>query len=416
MPYLTDEFARELVAPSTGQKLHWDADADGRPGSSTSGFGLRITSGGARSWVLRYRVNETGTQRLYKIGRFPALKAERARKLAEKYAANVAEGHDPQGKKSEARKATRVSELLQRFDAEHIAERCRASTAVGYRVIIRRHIEPTIGHKRILDVTTADIIAIHQTLTRDGKPYQANRTVVLCHGIFELAIQLGYLPKDATNPASGVRHNREQPRHHHLEGPELACLLAALAHHPDTRSANAIKLLILTGARRGEVLGMRWLDLDLAKGLWNRRAADLKSGRNHAVPLNKPALDLLRSIHDEQSRQLQNLGPFVFPSAASKPRHLVEIRKFWRQVTKDAGIDNLRLHDLRHSFASTLVSSGKSIELIGSLLDHRKAATTKRYAEAHLDPKREAVEIVGEVFTAASPPSVDRLPMVRRGG
>jgi hypothetical protein len=84
MPYLTDEFARELVAPSTGQKLHWDADADGRPGSSTSGFGLRITSGGARSWVLRYRVNETGTQRLYKIGRFPALKAERARKLAEK--------------------------------------------------------------------------------------------------------------------------------------------------------------------------------------------------------------------------------------------------------------------------------------------------------------------------------------------
>jgi site-specific recombinase XerD len=95
---------------------------------------------------------------------------------------------------------------------------------------------------------------------------------------------------------------------------------------------------------------------------------------------------------------------------------LAEIRKFWRQVTKAAGIDNLRLHDLRHSFASTLVSSGKSLELIGSLLDHRKAATTKRYAEAHLDPKREAVEIVGEVFTAASPPSVDRLPMVRRGG
>jgi hypothetical protein len=98
MPYLTDAFAREVVSPSTGQPLHWDADADGRPGSSTSGFGLRITSGGARSWVLRYRVNETGTQRLYKIGRFPALKAERARKLAEKYAADVAEGHDPRAK------------------------------------------------------------------------------------------------------------------------------------------------------------------------------------------------------------------------------------------------------------------------------------------------------------------------------
>jgi hypothetical protein len=115
-----------------------------------------------------------------------------------------------------SRQARPRSEKLQ--VSAQIGRRCRPGLprTLSYCV---RHIEPTIGHKRILDVTTADIVAIHQTLTRDGKPYQANRTVVLCHGIFELAIQLGYLPKDATNPASGVRHNREQPRHHRLEGP-----------------------------------------------------------------------------------------------------------------------------------------------------------------------------------------------------
>jgi integrase len=263
MPYLTDDLARELPAPASGQKVHWDSDADGRPESATSGFGLRITAGNARAWILSYRTDD-GSQRRFKIGRFPKVKAELARKRAQELAAEIALGADPQGKRSDDRKAARVNDLIERFDREHISKR-KASTRDGYRRLIKLHVQPAIGHMKVRDVAYADIEALHRKLTKAGHRYQANRVVAVTSKMFTLA-QRWQMRTDGINPCRNVERHREQARRRYLTTDELSRLLAALAKHPDLRSANTIRLLILSGARRGEVLGMKWRDLDLSEG------------------------------------------------------------------------------------------------------------------------------------------------------
>lgn len=175
---------------------------------------------------------------------------------------------------------------------------------------------------------------------------------------------------------------------------------AALAEHPDHQGADAIK---------SEVLSMRWGDLDLTAGTWHRKAADLKQGRDHSVPLSPPALTILSALRDEQTANGKRaLGEFVFPSAVSTTRHLVEVRRLWRNVVKTADLGDLRLHDLRHSFASQLVSSGASLALIGSLLGHSSPAVTARYSHLFDSVERDAVTRVGAIIEAAGldqPPS-----------
>jgi Arm DNA-binding domain len=146
--YLTDDVARQLPSPATGQKLHWDSDDEGRPGSATRGLALRVTSGGAKSWVYTYRAKDTGTQRRYKIGRFPVVKAEAARKKAEALAEKIEMGADPQATRSDERKAIiKVDKLIEDFLDKHVST-LRSSTQAGYRAILRAHVAPAIGRAR----------------------------------------------------------------------------------------------------------------------------------------------------------------------------------------------------------------------------------------------------------------------------
>jgi integrase len=187
--------------------------------------------------------------------------------------------------------------------------------------------------------------------------------------------------------------------------------VAALAQHPDRAAADAIKLLLLTGARRGEVLSMRWLDVDLGAATWNRKAADLKQGRDHSLPLSAPAAALLRSVADTQSNGGKRpLGEFVFASAASKTQHLVAIRRLWRNVIKTADLPDFRIHDLRHSVASQLISSGASLALVGSLLGHSSPAVTQRYAHLYDSVEREAVDKIGAWIETAGMPEAAQPP------
>jgi integrase len=405
MPCLTDDVAANAPAPARGKAYTWDSDADGRVGSATKGFALRITSGGAKTWVLRYRTTDDGIQREHKIGRWPKLRAEPARKGAEQRAKEIAQGGDPQGQRVAARKAAKleregavlVDALIVRFMEEHVSKR-RASTQDGYRRIIQGHIQPAIGHMQVRKVTEADIEAIHRKITKAGHKHQANRVVAIMSKMFGLALRWR-MRTDGVNPCKGIERHFEGHRERYLTTDEANRLLAELDRHHDARSADAIRLLMLTGARRSEVLGMSWGDLDLDdKKTWTRRAENSKGKRASTVPLSPPATELLLAIRAEQIRNRPVLGEFVFPSAASKSRHLVEIKKFWRQVTKAAGLTDIRVHDLRHSFASILVSKGASLPLIGSLLAHRSVASTARYAHLALDAQRAAVDMVGETY------------------
>ncbi len=175
----------------------------------------------------------------------------------------------------------------------------------------------------------------------------------------------------------------------------MGALTKALTNHPNQQIANAIRLLVLTGARKGEVLGATWDQFDLAEGVWVKPSAHTKQKRIHKVPLNAPALELLTKMRSADD------GEFVFPGGQGND-HLAEIKGVWKVVCEEAGITGCRVHDLRHTYASILASSGLSLLVIGQLLGHTQQATTGRYAHIHDDPLREATNRVGTLVDAAA--------------
>ena len=275
----------------------------------------------------------------------------------------------------------------------------------------------------------AAIDALHRDVTViRGTPVRANRTVETLRKAFNLAIRWNWSER---NPAAGVRRNPEDKRSRYLNKTEIGALAQALNDHSEPASANAIKLLMLTGARRGEVLGATWAMFDLENGIWTKPSAHTKQRRLHRVPLSGPALRLLADLKEEATRNARKHGvamsPYVFPGVDGKP--LTDIKRTWASVCLKAGLieqvekkgrngkplkgkdgkaimiaqPSVRMHDLRHSFASILVSAGASLPLIGQMLGHTQPQTTARYAHLYDDPLRKAAETVGEVVNAGLP-------------
>ena len=213
--------------------------------------------------------------------------------------------------------------------------------------------------------------------------------------MLNLAIKWGWR---ADNPAKGTERNPEEKRHRYLSSAELDRFTAALAKHSDQQAASIFRLLLLTGARRGEVQSMQWGDLELEVGVWTKPGATTKQRTLHRVPLSAPVRQLLADLERERG-DLE----FVFPGRLGG--HRVEIKAAWRAICKAARIRDLRIHDLRHSYASQLVSAGFSLPTIGALLGHTQPATTHRYAHLADDPLRRATETVGAVI--AGKPSAD---------
>ena len=385
---LTDAIVRGLEPPEKGYTITRDTEA--------AGFAVRVTAKGVRSFVLDY-YTRSGRDRSFTIGKFPDWKVTAARARAKELRQDIDNGGDPLADVEAERTAPTVAELIERFEAEHLPRK-REVTAQEYRRTLKNHVRPHFGtHTKVTDVTYADIDALHRKITKAGSPYSANRAVAIMSKMFSLAVRWHMRE---TNPCKGIERNKEHHRRRYLSGDELGRLVAVLAEHPDRQVANAVRMLLLTGARRGEVLSMRWSDVDLGAGTWSKPASSTKQNQHHEVPLSAPARALLASIRDEQAAPGRALGEFVFPSTGKKG-HLVEIKKSWATITKAAGIKSLRLHDLRHSYASALVSSGASLPLIGSLLGHSSPATSARYSHMYSDPMRAAAEKIGVLIENA---------------
>jgi integrase len=220
-------------------------------------------------------------------------------------------------------------------------------------------------------------------------PYRGNRVLALASKLFTLAILWQYR---ADNPAKGVGRNHEEKRERYLGPAELSALLDTLTHWPNATIANIILFALLTGARRSEILGARWAEINLDNGTWTKRAARTKQAKLHVVPLSEAALTLLRSLPQD--------GPFVFPNGAGKPHS--DIWKSWAAICRAAGIAGLRLHDCRHSYASAAINAGLDLPVIGKLLGHTRPATTARYAHLADSVARDATNKVGEIITDAS--------------
>jgi integrase len=401
--FLNDDIIRDLPPPARGAKIHRDADHPDAPGTGVIGYGVRVTRTGAKALVLEYRDRETGDQKTYTIGRWPRVRVERGREIARGLRAKIEEGRDPQGERTAKRREATVNDLIDRFEREHLPNK-RASTAENYARLLKLYIRPALGKMRIGEVEMADADKLIRAVAAAGKPYQANRVAAVGSKLFTSAIRWKLRTQAQGNPFKYVEKSREHHRRRYASADELRKLIAAVNKHPDRAGADAIKLLLLTGARRGEILGLAWRDLDLDGATWNRQPEHLKQNAPHSLPLSPPAVALLRSISDAQSHGGKRaLGEYVFAGAGAKG-HLVAIRRLWRNVVGEAGLENFRIHDLRHSVASQLISSGASLALVGSLLGHSNPSTTSRYAHLYDSVEREAVGKIGDWALAAGLP------------
>ena len=379
---LTDTIVKRLPVPEQGSKVYYE-------GGEVPGFGLCVTAAGSRSFILNYRTKARRERRIT-IGKHPSWQVKAARDEAKRLRRLIDSGGDPLADHEADREAPTMGDLIERFTAEHLP-RLRPASARMYGLILQNHIGPHFGkHAKVADVTFADCDRLHQKISRSGHPYAANRCKNVMTKMFKLSIKWGWR---SDNPASAVEMNTEQMRKRYMSADELTRLMAALAKYPNKKFVNIIRLLLLTGARRGEVRAMRWADLDLAVGTWTKPASSTKQKEDHSVPLSAPARQLLAGIRRESSE-------WVFPSSRND-RHVIELKDDWSALCKAAGITGLRVHDLRHSFASALASGGASLPLIGALLGHSQPATTARYAHLYQDPQRAAVEKIGAIISGA---------------
>jgi integrase len=388
-----------------------------------------VTPGGAKAFVLDYRAE--GRQRRITIGQHPDWSVQAARKTAKELKREVDHGRDPMGQRHAERAAPTVKELWQRYQLEHLPRKAPRSQ-VDERIMWEKIILPRLGKMRVAAITADDIDALHHDITTLRRtPIRANRTIEVLRKAFNLAIRWKWRED---NPALGVRRNPEEKRNRYLNKTEIAALAGALNDHCEPISANAIKLLMLTGARRGEALGATWDMFDLENGVWTKPSAHTKQRRLHRVPLSRPAMELLKEIKEAAKQKAERdrgpMNPFVFPGPDNKP--LTDIKRTWFSVCTKAGLTervkkwghdgkvmkdkngrpimvwkpNVRIHDLRHSFASILVSAGASLPLIGQMLGHTQVQTTQRYAHLFDDPLRKAAEAVGAYISPKPEPKV----------
>jgi integrase len=364
---LTDTFIRKIAPPLKGNTRHTDSECPG--------FAIRVTAAGRKAFTLDYRMH--GRNRRYTIAAWPEYNATAARQKAIDLRKDIAEGIDP----LEEKRGTTVAALGEDY-MEHLAAHDRSSSTLsGYRHMLDNTINPAFGKRRLQDVTPHDIEKLHTSLRET--PYKANRVLQMMKGMFTKAVLWKSLQE---SPVRGIEMFHEEPRSVTLDNHQIKALIKALDEYPSRKVASAIVLIMLTGCRRNEALHATWSQFDLDGGVWTKPSSHTKQKKLHRVPLNPAAIALLEGLPQESE--------FVFPGQRSgKP--LIGIFKYWREIREAAGLPDLRIHDLRHVYASILANQQLPLSVIGALLGHTKPQTTQHYAHLLDAPLREATNLVG---------------------
>lgn len=384
----------DQLQPSDREVYIWD--------SEVRGLGVRCYPSGKKMYVLKTRHGRT--QRLITLGQHGSPHTpESARKAALHHLALRAKGEDPAKEREKRKAAKTVKELGTRFLDEHVPRRCKPSTAYEYKRAVEQFINPALGSLSIGDVTSADVARLHYKLRHI--PYQANRAVGVLSKMMALAEKWHYRSPN-TNPCKGLEKYPEDKRERFLTKEELKRLHNVL----DEAEANgtesryfiaAIKLLLMTGARLSEVTTLKWSYADLEAGMLN--LPDSKTGKK-TIPLSGTAIEFLKAMLKQGMRVEGN--PYVIVGA--KPgSHLVEMQSPWRRIRKKADLEDVRIHDLRHSFASFAINSGMSLQIVGKLLGHSQVQTTMRYAHLDNDTLKKATNEISAVMDAAVKPAAN---------
>lgn len=393
----------DALKSSGDRYVVWDTDLPG--------FCVRVGATGGKTYILKYRVGggRGGRVRWGVLGQHGTLTPDQAREIARCWAAEVAAGGDPAGEKIARRKSLTVAELMAEYLESYVQLRNKPSTAAYVSDLVRRIIcRDPLAKRKVADVSEADIAHFHARLAKT--PTTANRVLAALSKAFALAETWGYREKHS-NPFAGVKKYRENPRERFLVPAEFAALGEALgaADRGDLVliedgkpkpvrvskwAIAAIRLLIFTGARRGEILGLRWEWID-----WQAGCANLPDSKTGRKPLMLPpaALQVLEGLERPKSGK----GFVIRGGNHSDPETpLVNLKDPWGVIRKAAGLPDVRLHDLRHSFASVMIAGGASLPVTGALLGHRDVKTTARYAHLATDPLKAAADQVGGVLAA----------------
>ena len=358
------------------------------------GFGLKVTPAGSKVYLVQYQLGgRKGRTRRVTIGRHGEITPTFARAEAKRLLGEIAIGHDPAVERDKAKASKSLAMVLEQFMAEHVRPKLKAGTAKEYERTARLYIVPRIGRRPIGEVTRQDVAKLHHELART--PYQANRTLALLSKFFNWAERHG-LRSDGSNPCRHVDKYREGRRERFLSQAELGRLGDSLreAEHDESSTVwaiAAIRLLTFTGARLNEILTLRWEHVSEEHQCL--MLPDSKTGRK-AIHLNAPALALLQTIPRLEG------NPYVI-CGEKAGQHLVNIEKPWRRIRAAAKLDDVRLHDLRHSFASVAASGGQSLVIIAKMLGHSQPSTTARYAHLADDPVKAASDAVGRHIATA---------------
>lgn len=405
---ITQTFATRVKLPEAGNRIHYD--------SEIAGFGLRVTEKGAKSFILNYVIH--GRERRYTIGALGEYTAETARAKAVELRQQIRDGNDPfevleQRKQESIEAQARRRTLEQLSDAylEKWAEpHKRPGTLYDDKSLLNGVILPALGDLPIGGLKRADIADLHTSLK--ATPYRANRALALLHHMFTWAMadDSGEWTVEK-NPAAGIRKYHEEKRDRWLSEDELIRLADALDKYPHQcgegapsekqrrwlqtearRAMDAVRLIMVTGCRKSEALTAQWADFDLTRGVWTKPSHRTKEKKTEHVALGAQALALLE--------RMDRTDEYLFPGR-TKGENMQDVKAAWAKVCKLAKLEGVRVHDLRHSFASHLVSSGVSLPIVGKLLGHSQASTTQRYAHLADNPQRDAANLFPVVLPVA---------------
>lgn len=367
----------DATTPADKEFFLWDDEL--------KGFGLRVYSSGRKMYLVQYRAS--GRLRRVNIGLHGVVTPEIARTEAMKHLSEVRLGADPAGERDRRKASPTMKAFGKRFLADHVALHCKTSTYREYERSINLFIAPRLGSHRIIDITRADVVGLHQAMKHI--PYQANRTLGVLSAMFTVA-HSWEVRIDGVNPCWKVRRYREEKRERYLTPDELARLGKVLNEAKDEpEAAFCIRLLLLTGCRLSEIQTLKWHYVDDLNGVL--RLPDSKTGAK-LVSIGKAAIETLKAIPKIDG------NPYVI-TGRKEGQHLTDIQKPWRRLRKRARLDDLRIHDLRHSFASDALQLGQDLTMIGRLLGHTQVQTTARYAHLKTDPVRSAADAVSDAVS-----------------
>ena len=359
------------------------------------GFHVRVLPSGVRSYALFYR-NADGKQRTLSLGRTNLLKAEQARNLAQSKLVDVQNGRDPSEERRAERVVVTMQDLFEDYLTKHARIRKKARSVQGDEILWRLHLGPLLQDMRVDRVCLRDLHGfMAKMVERKGA---ANRCLALLSKMMSLAVAWD-LRTD--NPCKRVERYPENRKERFLTVEEVARLRAALNAEEDRGGACAILLLLLTGARRSEVLRATWSQFDLTGSapLWI-------VPQEHMKGATRVRRDLRRPISDEAAAMLTSLRAtspvtsieWVFPSCRTPSKCRADLNNVWDRVRDRAGISDVRIHDLRHSFASAAINAGASLHMIGKALGHADVRTTERYAHVLDGSVRDVAESVSRAF------------------